>query len=212
MCVFDRNFYDSSWKVRNRHLIHTQHSLSHTHKHIQWTDFSHLLYHFWLSTWGLSIPIGTHHYCCAVIFECVYLFGPVSFFRTLLFPSGAWISLISSNQPQFRMQACIYASAISIAFILFSGRFAFCRSTDIRMGEIEKLCLDGSACGLVQLNMRGINREELCKCRHSRCPLEWDPLDGRTIMHGFDQYKVCTLIVLLNIKVVDTVDQCSCNS
>ncbi|XP_074594641.1 U-scoloptoxin(11)-Sm5a-like [Brevipalpus obovatus] len=89
------------------------------------------------------------------------------------------------------MQACIYASAISIAFILLSARFAFCRSTDIRMGEIEKLCLDGSACGLVQLNMRGINREELCKCRHSHCPLEWDPLDGRTVMHGFDQYKYC---------------------
>lgn len=53
-------------------------------------------------------------------------------------------------------------------------------------------CLAQSVCGYVQLNVAGVNSEQLCRCPDDvRCPLVWDPLDGRTVSHGNDQYKYC---------------------
>ncbi|XP_064456335.1 U-scoloptoxin(11)-Ssd3a-like [Ornithodoros turicata] len=53
-------------------------------------------------------------------------------------------------------------------------------------------CLPRSVCGYVQLNLAGVNAEPLCRCRAgNECPLVWDPLDGRTVSHGNDQYKYC---------------------
>lgn len=60
-------------------------------------------------------------------------------------------------------------------------------------GFLQELpeCLAQSVCGYVQLNVAGVNSEQLCRCPDDvRCPLVWDPLDGRTVSHGNDQYKV----------------------
>ena len=48
-----------------------------------------------------------------------------------------------------------------------------------------------SVCGYVQLNSMGISSQPICKCKGPvQCPLIWNPMDGRTVSHGNDQYKV----------------------
>lgn len=42
----------------------------------------------------------------------------------------------------------------------------------------------------------GVNVQPLCSCKSGAvCPLVWDPFDGRTILHGNDQYKVIKSIM-----------------
>ncbi|CAG2175369.1 unnamed protein product, partial [Oppiella nova] len=61
-------------------------------------------------------------------------------------------------------------------------------------------CIDErSVCGYVQLNSMGISSQPLCKCRGGvQCPMMWNPMDGRTVSHGNDQYKYCNRAPRLN--------------
>ncbi len=72
-------------------------------------------------------------------------------------------------------------------------------------------CTDeASVCGYVQLNNMGISSQPICRCKAGiSCPLNWNPLDGRTVMHGNDQYKVwnwtqvnSNLFIIINFKVL----------
>ncbi|XP_077544281.1 U-scoloptoxin(11)-Sm5a-like isoform X1 [Haemaphysalis longicornis] len=65
------------------------------------------------------------------------------------------------------------------------------RSITVNVSVLPE-CTEQSACAYVQLNLAGINAEQLCRCPDGlTCPLDWDPLDGRTVSHGNDQYKYC---------------------
>ncbi|XP_054168960.1 uncharacterized protein LOC128966170 [Oppia nitens] len=70
-------------------------------------------------------------------------------------------------------------------------------------------CMDDkSVCGYVQLNNMGISWQPICRCRGGghggsgggggvQCPMMWNPMDGRTISHGNDQYKYCNRAPIL---------------
>jgi len=67
---------------------------------------------------------------------------------------------------------------------------------EIQVREYEPVqslpaCLENSVCGYLQVNSRGISRENWCTCKHSTCPMEWDERDGHSVTQGSDQYKYC---------------------
>ncbi|XP_022253742.1 uncharacterized protein LOC111088309 [Limulus polyphemus] len=52
-------------------------------------------------------------------------------------------------------------------------------------------CRAKGVCGYVQVNPYGVSSEQFCRCPQGSCPLTTDLFDGKTVPHGYDQYKFC---------------------
>jgi hypothetical protein len=118
--------------------------------------------------------------------------------------------LTTNHQNQNSKNASLSStSAIVKVFLLLLMIFStskYCEAGPKRNRSLDKQqalpeCTDeASVCGYVQLNNMGISSQPICRCKAGiSCPLNWNPLDGRTVMHGNDQYKYCNRAPKLNL-------------
>jgi len=95
--------------------------------------------------------------------------------------------------------ALIVFTIFSQFFVLLVSAKSFTNSESNEiMGEPNPwldvpTCTHNTACGYLQANVKGINKQPMCACPNHMgpCPFVWDSYDGHSVTQGSDQYKYC---------------------